>query len=464
MNMFKPSFSSLDPRRIRLPKPRRSVAIPAIIAAIAILTIVGIEAKPFIPYWAAGDPWQHSHLIPDRTAAHLQVDLKTINADNIDFLQDSIPSGALPGGFIQAAPDFAGRYASVSLLSNDQWAVILDLRDAGSAQRFIQQSADPRLRISDGRLIISPNDTSADLIRDYRREANSFSLRDSRHYRHAILNRPDSLKGRTGLFFIRWSAMPAAISEEASLLAGCDPDQYLAGTFSWEPHYRIDATCTTISGVQSPLPALPDIKPPPDTDLFMQAAFPTDPQHIEEMVTITGLPVLAQTYLLLDTVPATPQPVADPFHDDDGLEPWTAGPSALDSLLRGLDGSITVTLQNQRLKVNLPHSDRASIEKALSGLRYAGISADGLSLDDAHLSYEKDLSLPGLHRQQGLPPAPCPEGPRNIIIRSGLPFFTSTLPLPTQAPSLSFCYTSERRDTTTKLSVIISTTQNVPKQ
>ena len=438
------------------------MAIPAIVAAVAILTVVGIEARPFIPYWAAGDPWEHSHLVPDRTSAHIQVDLKAINADNINFLRHRLPPDTLPNGFIEALPDFTGRHASISLLPTGQWAIILDLRDISAAQQFVRQSADSRLQIRHDRLILSPGEATADLVQDYRQQANSYSLRDSRLYRHFVLNRPQPVPNQAGMFFVRWSALPPAISEEISLLAGCDPDEYLAGAFAAEPHYRVDATCATIAGAQSPRPLLTDSPPPPDADFFIQAAFPTDHQHIQEMVSISGLPILAQTYLLLEQLPTPPEASADPFHDDDALEPWTAGPSALDKLLQALDGSITATVRQGRFHAELPHSDPESIRSFRSALTYAGFSAEGLSFDSQQIRYEADLNDFALAQPEPLPPAPCPPGPRHVIIRSSLSSLITALPDAARNAPIAFCYTSEQREATTKLSLTISTERSQP--
>ena len=445
--------------RIRLPIASRALAIPAAIAAVGILAVIGFEARPFIPYWTAGDPWQHSHLIPDRATAHLQLDLKRMTPATREALNESLPPGLAPQVLVETLPEFAGRYASLSLMPTGGWAAVIDVRDRTLAEEFLQRANDHRLSMTEGKLVFAADAATADLVRDYDQERNSYSLRQSRLYRHAILNRPEPMDNQAGVFFMRWTALSPHLSEEISLLAGCDPDEYITGTFAADPHHRIEATCIAIAGAGQPPPTLPETPLPSNTEFHMQAAFKPEREHIASTVTVAGLPVLARLYLLLENAPAPPQNAPAPFFNDAGLDSWTEGPRALDALLSALDGSITVTILRGRLRATLPHHDSEAVAQFEAGLKYAGIQASGLSYDSTRVQYETALSDPATARSDRPLQAPCPSGPRHVLIRSDLSMLIATsVPEAASVPA-AFCYISHRQGPTTKLSLILAVSE-----
>ena len=432
----------LRPRRLT---PRRSLIIPAAMAIVAVAIIAGLKVSPHLPYWFAGDPWRHSHLVPDRAPAHLQLNLSRLTPDTRGLIQGIAGSADLPADTLQQLPDFAGRYASLTLMPEGGYAAIIDVRHPEPAQEFVASAADDRLSLSDGRLIFVSDPDLANSITDYQADPNRYSLNQTQLYRHAMLHRPQSDAANAGMFFLRWNALDAMWNEEIGLLTGCDPDEYATGALHVDQgRFRLDASCIALTDAAPPQASFSAPEIPEDAEFFLQAAFITDKARMESLIATTGIPALAQLHLLLDSLPGTP-PYADPL--DQG-----ATPSALDELLAALDGQVKTTITAGRLSAELDHHDPAAIAAFTAQLDHAGVRTDGLSHDDRRLYYETTLTAsPAPPLTHAAAPLDCADEHNNqvVIAAHELP----GLPSP---GSGRFCYASHHDGDNIKITVAMA--------
>ena len=419
--------------------------------------MVAIKVSPFIPYWTADDPWQHSHLVPDYTAAHLQLDLAKLNAASRERLQDSLPKKFLPPDLLERLPQFAGRHASLSIIPNQGYIVMFDVRDRDEALEFARGVESGRVHVKHGKLLLVSDPANVELARDYDNERNLFSISDSKQFRHAILNRPQTPDSDPlGHFFLTWNALPPELSEEVSLMIGCDPDDYVSGSISVDPVYRVDLICNALADTAPPDTVVPDDPIPPEAEFHLRAAFLPTRENVESLLSVTSMPLLAQTYLVLDAIPGDQAPYSPPL-DEGHAGSEQRVPSALDDLLAALDGMIRVTVSRGRLEAYLPHHDGAAVARFVHRIEGAGIDAGNVSHDEHGIHYRANIAA-----QQPLPDidvarsgtTPCPTGPQHILIYSQLSFLRAVIPFPF-GEDAKICYTSHRVGNGTQASITV---------
>ena len=195
---------------------RRSIAIPLCIAAAIILFLIFKELLPHVPYWMAGNPAAHASITPENAIAHVQVDLSRIRsipmpADTIQRLEELVGIGP------DQQPDtWAGRFASYTILPNNDYLIIVDVRDHNSAKQALTSFlSDPRHHVRElwpDRLVIASSSRIAAEVRDRAVNPNLTTLAETEYFRHAILNRPESSKPPV-LFYIRPHALPKSQHE-----------------------------------------------------------------------------------------------------------------------------------------------------------------------------------------------------------------------------------------------------------
>lgn len=444
------------------PVLRRSMIIPCALALAALISLVSARLLPFAPYWFAGDPWQHSQLLPDRTTAHLQIDLSRFTSDLQDLVEPELPADLFPDQLWEALPDFAGRYASVSLLPGPTLVAIIDVRNQRAARRMLEQADDPRMSLKYDKIIFAPDPASVEMVRDYGKELNLFSLDATRQYRHAILNRPEPEAPVLGRFFLRWIAAPAQWREDLSLLVSCDPDEYVTGTFSAEPHYRIDASCPALTGTNPPQEFLPEDPVPADAALYLHAAFVPVRDNVASLVPVLEIPALAQLLLLLESFPGAGAPAPEP---DEGYGPpadsteQLPASTLLDDLLAALDGSIAASVTQGRLTATLPHHDPEALDAFMTELERRGVNLDNLSHDRWQLRFDTRLApprpLPAIG-ERPYPPAVCPEGDRHVLVHADLPALAWLTNDYSSFSVARFCYVARRDDQNSHASIIIT--------
>lgn len=444
-------------RRFTAGCPRLSLIIPLGLAIVAAAGIALLRVGPFIPYWTAGAPWQHTHLVPDHTGAHLQLDLKALNPITLDTLKDYLPPTDHAADLAEAITQFAGRYASFSTFPPQGYALIFDLRDPAAAQRYVQTQLNPAVFITAGKLVVASDPDRAALVQDYSQARDLYALRDSRAYRQSLLRQPES-NAAHGNFLIHWSSLPEPAAQELALLSGCDPDAYLVGILKLNPPYRAEAVCPPLADGEPEQAPRSGHSADHRADFYLSAVFAPTPANLEAQIAKVQIPPLAQLYLLLSDLPGTP-----PYHDPLDAIPT---PNALaDTLLPALTGALTIRIVEDRLYAALEHTDPAAMAEFIAQLDRADVPTHQLTYNDRVIVLDTELPSPLAPAQQLLtplgatPPEPaaCAPAEHHLLLRASWRYLSALELAPPLAPLMPYtlCYTTRRQPAATHLSITV---------
>ena len=343
--------AAIGRRRLRSGKMSRRTAIPALAVVVLCAVLIGKCTAPYVPYWIAGNPGVHARAIPENALAHLQVDLKKAAALPVPEATRQRIADAVGLSPATQPGQWAGRYASATMLPREGYLVMIDVRDhdraSASLFRFLSAPGEPVRELWDDRLVIA---SSHDVVREVRQRQtnpNLTTLSATELYRHAILNRAGE-SNPAAFYFIRSQALTTGIQETAALLSGCSPDAYLFGTIAADRQGNLTtaATCPRLRGGEPEGPAIKAVTPIPaarEPNLVFSAAFAPTKENITDQIVKIGAPglpnPLAGLAKILDQLPGA-IPDADPANI---VTRNPGGSKALKQITDILDGTITVT-------------------------------------------------------------------------------------------------------------------------
>ena len=380
-------LASLTPN---IGRPSRKTALPlAILCALCIVT-AGAAVKEHVPYWIAGDPGVHADQVPENALAYLQLDL--VKASQLPVPPRTAEKiRDLFGISGQTDPEeWAGGYASATILPNGEYVVIVDVRDRPVAQnrllKFMRQPTAQVRELWADQLAIASSHEVLDEILQRKDNPRLATLSQTELYRHALLNRPGKRRP-AAFYFIRPQAIPEPWRDNAGLLSGCNTAAYLVGAIQEDEHGNLaaEAWCPRLLDGEPDQPTaqpIREIESARQPDIVLHAAFhPTAENIIDQAVKISapGLsnPIAGAAKLVNGIPPLNEAPI--PFSDPaDAATANQAQGTMLDSVQTFLDGSIVATYSGgsngdgQYLEVNLGHGNetaaRASVEQILGSL------------------------------------------------------------------------------------------------
>ena len=362
----------------------RKTAIPLFIILILTTILIGTAVAPHIPYWTSGDPGKHAKIVPENALAHVQINLKKaadlpVPPNAMARIQDYIGLGSK-----NSPEQWAGTHASITVLPNGAYAIIIDVRNRDTASqnlfKFLSEPTGQVRELWTDKLVITSNHEIAREIRDRTVNPRLTTLSETELYRQATVRRKQRNTG-TAFYFLRSQVVPEDMRNSAALLSGCNPDAWLYGHVDTDRHGNMTTTavCPRLRDGEPDRPLIhaPPYAPPHQrTDIFLQATFEPSVQNVNEQITKIGIPgvptILTALEQALSDV-AIDQTENQPYSDPLDTMTTTPQPTGILNELTGiLDGTMSAiysgTSENTEpvFAVQLGHINEARVKELMT--------------------------------------------------------------------------------------------------